>query len=224
MSFSLLQEVTFTVTDYSFGKLPNEIDKVINQNVKMVFSEGKVDFLGKKWEAKVVEDGDKNFLYLISDMNSRIFRITLIAKKDMKDFMDSFLSGDIRVREDGDFFLKSLLRPVHCEILRETPIQFTIEEDFLKYVPPEHQKNFVKSKTETNGSLNFSRKSVSSWSTLELCENLVVNKIIDEEDATILKNEKVDGNVFLEIDESELKEIGLTFGARKRLMGVINKI
>eukprot|EP01080_Neovahlkampfia_damariscottae_P000374 gene374-6788_t len=201
MSFSLLNSVTFTVVDYSFGISPDEIKKVIDQKVKMVFNDnGTVDFLGTTWkEAKVVEDGYKNILYLITDVNKRIFRITLIVKKDTKDFMDSFLSGDVRVREDGDFFLKSLLRPVHYDTLRKNPIEFTIKDNSLI-------------------------ESVLSWSHLELCEKLVENKIIDDDDAKILIREKVDGRVFLEMNESELKEIGLRFGPRKRLMDVINKL
>ena len=195
----------------------------------MVFkNDGTVDFLKYNWKGNELEDDYKKILYLFSFINKRYFRITLIVKKNTN-FMDGFLSGDIRVREDGDFFVKAVLPPVSCKT-RQSQIEFEGIDKYFAFIPHEHQKILKEPKTiEKTETVGMDKKNdqldeVLSWSVDALAENLFKKKIIDEEEKKLLKGEKVDGETFVELQEDELKEIGLKLGTRKKLMNIINKL
>ena len=146
MLFAQLDTVTFTVNKYTFGELSKEIAQYIQTNVDMVFkNDGTVDFLKYNWKGNELEDDYKKILYLFSFINKRYFRITLIVKKNTN-FMDGFLSGDIRVREDGDFFVKAVLPPVSCKT-RQSQIEFEGIDKYFAFIPHEHQKILKEPKT-----------------------------------------------------------------------------
>eukprot|EP01080_Neovahlkampfia_damariscottae_P000590 gene593-8098_t len=134
------------INKYTFGESSTEIAQYIQANVDMVFKNDRtVDFLNYNWKGNELEDDYKKILYLFSFINKRYFRITLIVKKNTN-FMDGFLSGDIRVHEDGDFSVKAVLRPVSCKT-RQSQIKFEDIDKYFVFIPHEHQKILKEPKT-----------------------------------------------------------------------------
>jgi hypothetical protein len=66
---------------------------------------------------------------------------------------------------------------------------------------------------------------VKSWSCDEVFNKLIKYKILDQEEAEILKNEKIDGEVLVGLNENNLRnDLGLKFGPSRKLIDFINKL
>jgi hypothetical protein len=180
-----------------------QISSFIGKEEQMNFNEdGTVSFMNFIWLGREFENDSYKMLYLLRKENQKIFRIKLTTKLQ-SNFMDGFVSGEFRSMEDGDFFLKAVLFPVSCTP-RNQSVTFKDIGGLLKFIPKEHQIVQKVQKVEKDESDDFIN--VKSWSSDEVFDKLIKYKILDQEEAEILKNEKIDGEVLVGLD------LGLKFG------------
>ena len=144
--------------------------------------------------------------------------------------MQDFISGEIRVYEDGDFWIEALIFP-QSFIKSTKNFQFeNIDEELEKYFPSSNEtKNFWSGEKENkeqknNHVLNWKIDNVLNWTIDDVYKRLVEDLKIDENEAKILKEQFISGNVLVDLNEDDLKEMNLKVGTRKQLVQQIKNI
>jgi hypothetical protein len=134
MIFSQLESISFTIQKYSFEEISTEIQKFTQEDTKMKFKDGKVQFLNNSWKGREIVENEKVILYLLNTTGQKLFRIKLIIQNG-DDFIKNFISGEIRVYQDGDFWIEALLFPKSFSKSKiEVPFE-KIDGKLEKYFP-----------------------------------------------------------------------------------------
>ena len=76
----------------------------------MIFKDGEVQFLDNIWKGREIVENENVILYLLNTTGQKLFSIKLIIQNG-KDFIKDYISGEIRVYQDGDFWIEALLFP-----------------------------------------------------------------------------------------------------------------
>jgi hypothetical protein len=213
MKFSELEDITFTIKRFSFDKISPEVLKFDTETKKMSFKEGKALFLNLEWKGKEIQENQITILYLLSFIDKKIFRIKLICLNG-NDFQKDFISGEIRVYEDGDFWIEAVLLLQDYHVAQKEFEFGGVDKNFEVLIPNSNhlQKKKFWSKDKnylTKGDdQSWTKDEVYSWTKDEVHSWL--KKIIDEDEANILLHERIDGPTFIELTDDDLKNLNLS--------------
>jgi hypothetical protein len=211
MKFSELEEITFTIKSFSFDKISPEALEIDTDTSTMSFKEGKAFFLNREWKGKEVEENQMTILYLLSSIDQEIFRIKLTCLNG-NDFKKDFISGEIRVHKDGDFWIEAVLLLQNYHVA-EKGFEFgDVDKKLKDFIPhSNHLKKKIFWSIDENY-LSWTKDDVLNW----------LKKIIDEDEANILWQERIDGATLVELTDDDLKNMNLSLFARKKLLKEIN--
>jgi hypothetical protein len=189
MKFSQLKVLTVKVVKFSFSSGSDAIQQVYGKSHEISFihknNEITVKFLGETWEAIEIEEHDRITLYLIAQIDHMIWRIRLFCKIGAAININQYLSGEGRYQhadqQVGDWCAKAML-------LGE---DLVIAADKGRFKAPETSRSYFPFQEKHLKTLMWTKSQVFEWA-VGYCK-------VDEEQAKLLENEGIDGDVLLHI-------------------------
>ena len=135
-----------------------------------------------------------------------------------QDFLKDFISGEIIVFLEGDFWIEAMLIAKSAENANENFIFHDIDDKLEKYIP----ENANETKKFSSGDKTDKTKDYWNW-TDEQFETWLIKKI-GEEEAKKLLDEGINQTFLSKLTETNLKLVGLKFNSIFLLLDEIKNL
>jgi hypothetical protein len=215
-TFLKIDSLEVQVLKFSFDPVKEFIQPYFGtkQVVKFIQNDAiHIEFLGKVWESQILEEDEIWKLTMITCIDETTWRIQMnwrVSNAELK-----FLSGDVRYREDGDWWIEAMLK-LNKVLFSEKPNEKRILEKPTQYAQlfPRVEKTLEKTPVWQQDLRQMNKVEVCKW---------IMEQGVSQEQAEIFIKEDIDGSVLFDLDDQWLNKFGFTGGNRIKILKAINK-